>query len=650
MKNFRTLILSLLLVLSLAVAGCGLAPEPPCYHEWGEWGVATSATCTVDGLKTRICSKCEEVDSQVISSLGHDLQQYEAKAVTCTEIGWEAYETCSRCDYTTYEEKTALGHDKINHDGQEATCTEIGWEAYETCSRCDYSTYEEIPAGHDKIQHEAQAPTCTEIGWNAYETCTRCDYTTYEEILALDHDMEDRICTRCEYRIDEGLVFTLVGEEYSVTRYNGSASKVVIPELYQSKTVTSIGSYAFYECYSLTSVEIPDSVTSIRIYAFAYCNKLTSIEIPDGVTSIGEYAFYECYSLTSIDFGENSQLTSIGERAFFNCDSLTSIEIPSSVTSIGKYAFYECYSLTSVDFGENSQLTSIGERAFFHCDSLTSIEIPASVTSIGEGAFYNYNSLTIYCEAESKPSGWDSSWKKSSCPVVWNYGGQRGTTEDGLVWIALNNGITITSYSGNLTTIEIPAVINDISVTSIRRNAFKDCSSLTSIEIPDSVTSIDYYAFSGCPIESATIPTIAISSIPTSKLKTVIINGGTSRGNSAFSSCGSLTSIEIPESVTSIGNYAFYNCSSLTSIEIPDSVTSIGYSAFYNCDSLTSIEIPDSVTSIGEYAFYNCSSLTIYCETESKPSGWHSSWNYSNRPVYWKGEWEYVNGVPTPKN
>ena len=98
MKNFRTLILSLLLVLSLAVAGCGLAPEPPCYHEWGEWGVATSATCTVDGLKTRICSKCEEVDSQVISSLGHDLQQYEAKAVTCTEIGWEAYETCSRCE------------------------------------------------------------------------------------------------------------------------------------------------------------------------------------------------------------------------------------------------------------------------------------------------------------------------------------------------------------------------------------------------------------------------------------------------------------------------------------------------------------------------------------------------------------------------
>ena len=122
----------------------------------------------------------------------HDLKQHAAKAPTCTEKGWNAYETCSRCDYTTYTELTALNHDLVQHEAQAATCTEKGWDAYETCSRCDYTTYTELPAlNHDLVQHEAKAPTCTEKGWNAYETCSRlgCNYTTYQEIPALKHDL-----------------------------------------------------------------------------------------------------------------------------------------------------------------------------------------------------------------------------------------------------------------------------------------------------------------------------------------------------------------------------------------------------------------------------------------------------------------------------
>ena len=134
------------------------------------------------------CTRCDYTTYVEKSALDHDKVNHNAKAPTCTEIGWDAYETCSRCDYSTYVEKSALDHDKVNHNAKTPTCTEIGWDAYETCSRCDYSTYvEKSVLDHDKVNHNAKAPTCTEIGWDAYETCTRCDYTTYVEISAAGH-------------------------------------------------------------------------------------------------------------------------------------------------------------------------------------------------------------------------------------------------------------------------------------------------------------------------------------------------------------------------------------------------------------------------------------------------------------------------------
>ena len=108
-------------------------------------------------------------------------------------------------------------------------------------------------------------------------------------------------------------------------------------------------------------------------------------------------------------------------------------------------------------------------------------------------------------------------------------------------------------------------------------------------------------------------------------------------GNSAFENRESLMLVTIPSSVTSIGSSAFYDCSSLTTVTFGENsqLTSIGYRAFYGCSSLTSIFIHDSVTTIGISAFFGCSSLVIYCEVASKPSGWSSYWNYSNRPVVW---------------
>ena len=151
--------------------------------------------------------------------------------------------------------------------------------------------------------------------------------------------------------------------------------------------VTTIGTRAFYDCTSLTSVTIPDSVTSIGNSAFAGCTSLTSVAIGSGVTSIGYEAFYGCISLTSITI--SNSVTSIGTRAFYYCTSLTSVTIPNGVTSIGDQTFYHCTSLTSVAIG--SGVTSIGNEAFYYCTNLKSITIPpvssSPTTTIGTNVF-----------------------------------------------------------------------------------------------------------------------------------------------------------------------------------------------------------------------------------------------------------------------
>ncbi len=371
--------------------------------------------------------------------------------------------------------------------------------------------------------------------------------------------------------------------------------------------VTTIGYEAFYDCWSLASVTIPDSVTSIGQDAFMYCESLVSINIPDSVTSIGYYAFFYCKSLTSVTIPES--VTEIGSSAFSRCKSLTSVTIPNSVTSIGSSAFAGCTSLKSfygkyasndgrcliIDGVLNSfapaglteytipdSVTSIGRAAFFYCTSLTSVTIPDSVTSIGNEAFRFCTSLTSITIPDSVTSIGDYAF--AGCE--------------------------------SLASVTIPD-----SVTSIGEDTFEDCTSLTSITIPNGVTSIGEETFRNCiSLTSITIP-----------------NSVTSIGYMAFYECTSLTSITIPDSVSSIGDYAFAYCSSLTSITIPDSVTSIGGSAFYECSSLTSVTIGNGVTSIGRYAFYECTSLTsVYCKAVTPPAGGSGMFdrNASERKIY----------------
>ena len=257
-------------------------------------------------------------------------------------------------------------------------------------------------------------------------------------------------------------------EIWNSANYQGLTT-ATIPETvtYNGTTysVTSIGDYTFDNCFSLTSVTIPNSVTNIGMSAFYGCSALTSITIPNFVTSIGNNAFSGCSALTSITIPNS--VTSIGNNAFSGCSSFTSITIPNSVTSIGNYAFISCESLTSMmvesgntvyDTRENcnaiietasktliagcqsttipNSVTSIGGSAFYGCSSLTSLTIPNSVTSIGSSAFSDCSSLT---------------------------------------------SITIPN-----------------SVTTVGDYAFYKCSSLTSITIPNSIKSIGWRAFLAC--------------------------------------------------------------------------------------------------------------------------------------------------------
>ena len=182
----------------------------------------------------------------------HDLKQHAAKAPTCTEKGWNAYETCSRCDYTTYTELTALNHDLVQHEAQAATCTKPGWNAYETCSRCDHTTYAEQPAlNHDLVNHDAKAPTCTEIGWDAYKTCSRCDYTTYTELTALNHDLvqhDAQAATCTEKGWDAYDTCSRLGCNYTTYQEIPALNHDLVHHDAKAPTCTEIGWNAYDTC------------------------------------------------------------------------------------------------------------------------------------------------------------------------------------------------------------------------------------------------------------------------------------------------------------------------------------------------------------------------------------------------------------------
>ena len=426
---------------------------------------------------------------------------------------------------------------------------------------------------------------------------------------------------------DETCLLTEIQEDGTVkiTKYCGNDTSFVIPAEIDGKPVTSIGYRAFADSTLLTSITIPDSVKYIEMGAFASCTSLTDIVLP-------------------------ASLITIDTEAFRNCTSLTSVTIPDGVTDIGSYAFASCSALTKISLPDS--VVVIGDRAFFDCPLLKSVTVPASVTDIGEYAFgYHYDDDWYY----TKTDGFKINYTKSTVGHL--YATQNGFSDETCLLTEQHSGsssLKITKYAGYDTEYAIPAEIDGKKITEIGYNAFENCTSLTSVTIPDGVTSIGVEAFNRC----------------TSLMDIVLPDSLTNIGNGAFANCTSLKSVTIPAGVTNIGEYAFgyyyddnfvftkvdgfkinytknteghyyatengfsdETCLITYVVENSDTlaiekytghdktyvipseidgkkITRIDSYAFKNRTSLTSVTIPDGVTIIGAQAFNGCTALT----------------------------------------
>ena len=472
------------------------------------------------------------------------------------------------------------------------------------------------------------------------------------------------------------------------TQYSGDIS---IPTwaYYQNTSykVTSIGNSAFEGCVDVTSVSIPSSVTSIGNGAFWQCSSLKSVYIPDGVKTIGEGAFHNCFNLVSVFIP--SSVTSIGSSAFGNCNNLTQvislIQNPFSINN-NVFTTYSTTTLFTPKGTKSAYLAKSGWKEFttINDEQKRTIHVATAGTLsnlISKNEMYYIEELTLSGELNGTDirfirnmSGidYDSKYHSiytgpfhyfnistpgilkildiSDTKIVgggdWYYA---ETHDGGDIENEYGTGNNIIStymfYGCKLTSIRIPNSVTSIyddafsscisltsltipnSVTSIGKNAFACCISLTSITIPNSVTSIGWSAFGGCTgLTSITIPnsvtTIGSSAFDGTGWYNNQPNGLVYAGNVAYRYKGTMpnnTSITIKDVTVGIAGSAFSGCSGLTSITIPNSVANIGEWAFYSCNELSSLLIPSSVTSIGGSAFYGCEDLVRIVSSSKIP-------------------------------
>ena len=385
---------------------------------------------------------------------------------------------------------------------------------------------------------------------------------------------------------------TYCGNTYTVNKFESHIFKncVGLTSVTIPQTIHKIEYSCFTSCTNLSTVNLPNTIDSIETFAFQYCSSLASITIPDATTYLASYALSSCTNLTTVTLGNS--LTKIGDQEFYNCTNLSSINIPASVTTIGSGAFYNCSSLTSLILPDS--LTTIGSHAFRGCSGITSFTIPKLVNHISKYAFTLCTGISSLTSLAAVPPTLDEGVFNNiptSIPVYVPCGKVADyQAADG--WNQFTNiqEIPVTEFDLAASTGQILHYTINNDGTTVTLSGHEDGIS-GDLVIPSSV---DYCG--------------------NTYIVTII-------GNSAFSSCSTLTSIVIPETATRIEQNAFRYCRGLTEVIIPDNVTYIGDYAFSECSRLATVTIGASVNDIGSGAFYPCSALTsVYLYPTTPPT------------------------------
>ncbi len=337
---------------------------------------AIAPDCTSTGLtEGKHCSVCNEVleEQKIVPATGHTYEDVTV-APTCTAQGYTMH-TCVECGARHVSEYIeAIGHDYITHAAKAVTCRETGWDAYNTCSRCDYTDYTEIA-----MQHNAQGNNGLCLGCGLPESSEGLEFVAkynYEGKITSYVVVGRGSCSETDI-----VIGFYNGKDVTSIDDNAFASCNDLTSVVIGGCVKSIGYYAFYFCYSLNSVEICSGVTSIDEMAFSFCHRLTSVFIPDSVTSIESNSFYYCESLSEITVGDNNTNYMDIDGNLYTKDGTTLIQY-----AIGKIG----------SFTIPSTVTNIGDFAFKNARFID-VVIPASVKSIGQDAFYtSYSWLSVY--------------------------------------------------------------------------------------------------------------------------------------------------------------------------------------------------------------------------------------------------------------
>jgi hypothetical protein len=401
-----------------------------------------------------------------------------------------------------------------------------------------------------------------------------------------------------------------------LVKYKGYSESVSVPTVIITDsaeyTVIYVNKKAFSENRRIKTVKLPNTLRGFGERAFENCTSLESIVIPDSVDRISESMFSGCSSLKSVEFSPSIEYIMNGA---FEKSGLEFVALPKTVTSIYDFAFAEC---------ENLKL----------------VYIPETVVKNEYYAFVDCTNATIYCAAAKQPETWKELWNEDGGKVVWGHSVPADSTLE-LKFATKSDGTAaVTECLSESSSVEVPMMVMVDSsayfVTSITGQPFFNCRNLNSINV-DSENKI-FASVDGVLYNKEKTKLIVC---PPKKTGTVTIpNTVTSIETMAFTGCEDLQSVEIPNSVTEIGGWAFSGCAGLESIPIPNSVTSIGDAAFRRCLGLTEITIPKSVVNMGSEVFAERETpITVYCEVSRKPEGWNDNWDsvYGTTPcnVVW---------------